>query len=90
MNTKLKIIIVIITIVLLTNTVISDRLFVELNTNDHEIGLHYGSYTKPVSADSVIIDLRAITLLLCIGLVGVVVFARQRIRKNSNGEDITP
>jgi len=84
MNTTLKILLLVIVVVLLTNTVISDRLFVELNPDDNGIDLHYGSYVTPVSADSVIIDLKAITLLLCIGLVGVVVFARQRIRNKNN------
>ena len=77
-------------IILLSNTVISDRLVVEINPNDNEIDLHYGSHITPVSVDSVIIDLKAITLLLCFGLVGVVAFARQRIRNKNNGKDIAP
>jgi hypothetical protein len=90
MNTTCKILFLAIVIVLLSNTVISDRLVVEINPNENEIDLHYGSYTTPVSADSVIIDLKAITLLLCFGLVGVVAFARQRIRHKNNGKDIAP
>ena len=90
MNTTLKILLVVIAVILLTNTVISDRLFVELNPNDNEIDLHFGSHITPASVDSVIIDLKAITLLLCIGLVGVVVFARQRIRNKNNDKDISP
>ena len=90
MNTKLKILLLILAVVLLTNTVISDRLIVELNPNDNKIDLHYGSNVTPVSVDSVTIDLKAITLLLCFGLVGVVVFARQRIRSKNNDKNIAP
>lgn len=81
MNTTLKILLFVIAVVLLSNTVISDRLVVELNPNDYEIDLHYGSYISPSFVDSVLLDLKAITFLLCLGLVGVVVFARRHIRK---------
>ena len=90
MNTTCKILFLVIMIILLSNTVISDRLVVEINPNDNEIDLHYGSDITPVSVDSVIIDLKAITLLLCIGLVGVVVFNRQHTRNKNNGKDIAP
>ena len=90
MNTALKILLLVMAVVLLSNTVISDRLVVELNPNDYEIDLHYGSYITPSFVDSVIIDLKAITLLLCLGLVGVVVFARRHIRNKEYDKEIAP
>jgi hypothetical protein len=74
---------------LFSNTVISDRLFVEFNPNNTDINLRYGSSVNPTSADSIKINLKPIILLLCIGLVGIVVVGRQRIGDKDNDKDIT-
>ena len=76
-------------VVLFSNTVISDRLFVEFNPNNTDINLLYGSSVNPTSADSIKINLKPIILLLCIGLVGIVVVGRQRIGDKDNDKDIT-
>ena len=89
MKTTHKILFVIIAIVLFSNTVISDRLSVEFNPNNTDINLFYGPSINPTSTDSININLKPIILLLCIGLVGVVVFGRQRIRNKDDDKDIT-
>jgi hypothetical protein len=76
-------------VILFSNTVISDRLFLEFNSNNTEIKLNYDPSLTPNSADSVKINLKPIILLLCVGLVGVVVFARQRITDKDNDKDST-
>ena len=90
MKTILKILFLLLVILLLTNTVISDRIEFEFNPNKSEIIMHYGSPANPDSVDSIEIDLKSITLLSCIGLIGIVVFARRRIKDNNNDEDIAP
>lgn len=89
MKTTHKILFVIIAIVLFSNTVISDRLSVEFNANNTDINLFYGPSINPTSTDSININLKPIILLLCIGLVGVVVFGRQRIRNKDDDKDNT-
>lgn len=89
MKTTHKILFVIIAIVLFSNTVISDRLSVEFNPNNTDINLFYGPSINPTSTDSININLKPIILLLCIGLVGVVVFGRQRIRNKDDDKDNT-
>ena len=89
MKTTYKILLLIIVIVLFSNTVISDRLSVEFNPNNTDINLFYGPSINPTSVDSININLKPIILLLCIGLVGVVVFGRQRIRNKDDDKDIT-
>jgi len=89
LKTTYKILLLIIVIVLFSNTVISDRLSVEFNPNNTDINLFYGPSINPTSVDSININLKPIILLLCIGLVGVVVFGRQRIRNKDDDKDIT-
>ena len=89
MKTTHKIFFLIVVIVLFSNTVISDLLFVEFNPNNTDINLFYGPSINPTSADSIRINLKPIILLLCIGLVGIVVFGRQRIGKKDDDKDIT-
>ena len=89
MKTTYKILLLIIVIFLFSNTVISDRLSVEFNPNNTDINLFYGPSINPTSVDSININLKPIILLLCIGLVGVVVFGRQRIRNKDDDKDIT-
>jgi len=76
-------------VILFSNTVISDRLFLEFDSNSTEINLLYNPSINSTSADSIKINLKPIILLLCVGLVGVVVFGRQRIAGKDNDKDIT-
>ena len=78
-----------IVIVLLGSPVISDSLVFDVNPNDSEIARYYGLFTNQVSADSIKIHLKPIILLLCIGLIGLVVFDRQRTGKKKNDKNIS-
>ena len=89
MNTICKILFLVLVIVLLSNMVISDRLFIEFNPTDSDINLLYSPSIDPTPVDSIKIKLKPIILLLCIGLVGIVVFARQRIGDKNDDKDIT-
>jgi hypothetical protein len=89
MDTTFKILFLVLVIVLISNMVISDRLFIEFNPNDSEINLLYNPSIELTSADSTKINLKPIILLLCIGLVGIVVFGRQRIGDKNDDKDIT-
>ncbi len=89
MNKTRKILFLMVVVTLISNTVISDRLFIEFNPNDSDINLLYSPSINPTSADSIKINLKPIILLLCIGLVGIVVFARQRIEEKNDDKDLT-
>ena len=89
MNTTFKILFLVLVIVLISNMVISDRLFIEFNPTDSDINLLYSPSIDPTSADSIKINLKPIIFLLCIGLVGIVVFGRQRIGNKNDDKDIT-
>jgi len=89
LKTKHKILFLIVVIFLFSNTVISSRLFVEFNPNNTDINLFYSPSINPTSTDSIRINLKPIILLLCIGLVGIVVFGRQRIGNKDDDKDIT-
>lgn len=88
MNTRFKILFLVLLIVLISNMVISDRLFIEFNPNDSDINFFYSPSIDPTSADSIKINLKPIIFLLCFGLVGIVVFARQRIGDKKDDKDI--
>ena len=89
MNTTRKILFLMVIVVLVSNTVSSNRLFIEFNPNDSDINLLYSPPISPTSADSIKINLKPIIFLLCIGLVGVVVFGRPRIGNKNDDKDIT-
>lgn len=89
MKTTHKILFLMVVVILFSNTVISDRLYLEFDSNMTEINLLYNPSINSASADSVKINLKPIILLLCVGLVGVVVFGRQRITGKDNDKDIT-
>ena len=89
MNTTFKILFLVLVIVLISNMVISDRLFIEFKPNDSDINLLYSPSIYPTPVDSIKIKLKPIILLLCIGLVGIVVFGRQRIGDKKDDKDIT-
>ncbi|MDX2511088.1 MAG: hypothetical protein QNK25_03480 [Desulfobacterales bacterium] len=82
--------IILILLLFLGSPVISDRLGVEYNADDSEINLYYDLPAKPDLVYSIVIDLKVITLLSCIGLIGIVAFSRKRIRSKNNDEDIAP
>lgn len=88
MNTTFKILFLVLLIVLISNMVISDRLFIEFNPNDSDINFFYSPSIDPTSADSININLKPIIFLICFGLVGIVVFARQRIGDKKDDKDI--
>lgn len=88
MNTTRKIFFLVVAVILVSNTVISDRLYFKFNPNDSGTNLLYSPSIDPTSADSIKINLKPIILLLCIGLVGIVVFARQQIGNKKDDKDI--
>jgi hypothetical protein len=77
-----------IVIVLFGSLVISDTLVFDIAPNDSELIRYYGFFTNQVSVDSIKIHLKPIILLLCIGLIGLVVFDRQRTRGKKNDKNI--
>jgi len=83
-------IIVLILLFFLGTPVISDRLGIEINANDSDISLYYSLPAKPDLVYSMVIDLKLITFFFCMGLIGIVVFSRKRIRNKDNDEDIAP
>ena len=89
MNTTRKILFLMVIVILVSNTVISDRLFIEFNPNDSDLNLLYSRSINPTSVDSIKINLKPIIFLLCIGLVGIVVFGRQRIGDKNDDKDST-
>lgn len=89
MNTTFKILFLVLVVVLISNMVISDRLFIEFNPNDSDINFFYSPSIDPTSADSIKINLKPIIFLLCFGLVGIVIFARRRIGGKKDDKDIT-
>ena len=89
MNTTFKILFLVLVIVLISNMVSSDRLFIEFKPNDSDINLLYSPSIYSTPVDSIKIKLKPIILLLCIGLVGIVVFGRQRIGDKNDDKDIT-
>jgi hypothetical protein len=78
-----------IVVVLISNTVISDRLFLEIKSKNTDINLINSPSINSTSEDSIKINLKPIILLVCVGLVGIVVFGRQRIADKENDKDIT-
>ncbi len=82
--------IILMLLLFLGGPVISDRLVVQFNANDSDINLYYTPPAKPDSVYPIVINLKSITLLFCIGVIGIVAFSRKRIRNKNNDEDIAP
>ena len=88
MNTTRKILFLIIVIALIGSTVISDTLIFNINSNDSDRNHLYSPSIDLSSADSIKINLKPIILLLCIGLIGLIVFDRRQTRGKENDKNI--
>jgi hypothetical protein len=78
----------IIVLLLIGNTVIPDRLVLEFNPVSTEI-VSYGDQAGDMgSANAVVISLKSVALLFCVGFVGIAVFSRKRTGDKNNEKDI--
>ena len=90
MKKALRVLLVIIVVVFIANTVSSDRYAFDFHLDNSNIIVSYIYNTNSETVDHIEIDLKMITLLLCIGLIGVVAFTRKRVMDESHDEDIAP
>ena len=86
MKPILKIIFPLLIILLITNTVTSDKLEFGFDPNSSDIIVNF---SLPQNRESIKIDLRSIALLFCTGVIGLAVFSRRRARSDSDDEDTT-
>ena len=87
MKPALKVLILLIVVLLITNIVISDKLDFEFNSTNSDIIMHIGSPTNPDSDVPIEIDLKLIALLFCVGIIGITVFARRRTSEITYDDD---
>jgi len=79
-----------IVLLLLGNTVIPDRLSIGNNPISGEIFSQGDDLTATVHAKPVTIDIKLVTLLLCVGVIGIAVLSRRRLGDKDHDKDITP
>ena len=79
----------ILVLLLIGNTVIPDRLVLEFSPISTEIVSYADHAADLESANAVVINLKSIVLLFCVGFVGIAVFSRKRTGDKNNEKDIT-
>jgi len=90
MKPVIKMLLLALIVLLLANTVISDRLEFEYSPNNSNIIVHFGSPENIDSIDHIEMDLNLIVLLFGIGFIGLASLSRRRIGDKNNEKDITP
>jgi hypothetical protein len=79
----------IVVFLLIGNTVIPDRLMIEFNPISTEIVSHAEHPADLDHANAVVINVKSIVILFCVGFIGIVVFSRKRIGDKNNEKNIT-
>ena len=82
--------VLLVVLLLLGNTVIPDRLVLEFKPVGAEIVSHSDYPADLENTNAVVINLKSIVLLFCVGLVGIAVFSRKRTGDIKNEKNITP
>ena len=90
MKSAIKLLFLLLVFLLLANTVISDKIESGIYPRQSEMEVQIGDPASPASVDYIEMDLKLITLLFCIGCIGIAFFARRRIGEKKDEKDVSP